>query len=62
MIKILADGKIKVENSYDDIDVEKVKDDNYLPGKLKRSRSPKATEPQLTTNVPKAQLPSSTVS
>jgi len=58
VIKILADEEIKVLKMYDDIDVEKVKDDNYLPEEMRRSKSPKATNPQLTTNVLKAKLSS----
>ncbi|XP_060857609.1 uncharacterized protein LOC132935157 isoform X2 [Metopolophium dirhodum] len=54
-----TDDEIKVVKMYDDIDVEKVKDDNYLPEEMRRSKSPKATKPQLMTNVLKAQLPSS---
>eukprot|EP00102_Acyrthosiphon_pisum_P024422 XP_016661632.1 PREDICTED: MADS-box transcription factor 25-like [Acyrthosiphon pisum] len=58
-IKTLTDNEIKVSKMYDDIDVEKVKDDNYLPEEMRRSKSPKATKPRLTTNVLEAQLPSS---
>jgi len=61
VIKVLADDEIKVVKIYNDIDVEKVKDDNYLPEEMRRSKSPKATNPQLTTNVLNAQLLSSKI-